>query len=343
MTPAPDGGPPRVSVIVPAYNAEATLDATLRSVRSQTQGDLEVLVVDDGSTDATSEVIETHAVADPRVRRLGYGGNRGRSAARNHAIDESAGEWVAFVDADDLWAPDRLERLLAAAASHPRSRVVFDDRIGFEVRDGRVRMRDRYVSRATWRLHDGEEVRRRGWLADKFCHMDPMIRRSFLLDGGPRFPEGLSMAEDLCFCMQVAYWPEPTSPLRVGRPGYYYRRSSTTRASGGVWSLRRAIDLAVDATGSAELREVTTAAWPAAAWRFARADRLHAAGGRHGAADPGVERAELGDVAWRGFPSLVWDKGLHLWAGVVDRRLRPGIAADIESQLRLRAPESPAR
>lgn len=344
MTVDHGGRGPRVSVIIPAYNAADTLDATLRSVRSQTEADLEVLVVDDGSADATSAVIDTHAEVDSRVRRLDLGGNRGRSAARNAAIEEVSGEWVAFLDADDLWPADRLEQLLGAAGRHPGCRVVFDDRIGFSVGvDGKVTLGHRYVSRSTWRLDDGTVVRRRGWLADKFCHMDPVVRRSVLVADGPRYPEGLSMGEDLCFCMQVAYWPEPTMPVRVGRPGYYYRLGSTTRAADGVRSLRRAIDLAVHATGSDELAEVTAAGWPAAAWRFARSDRVRAGEGRLGAADRDAHDAELGEVAWRGFLSLAWDKGLHLWADRVDRKLRPGIVADIETQLALSSSASPAR
>ncbi len=325
---------PQVSVIVPAYNAEHTLDATLRSVRAQTERDLEVLVVDDGSTDATPDVVDAHAAVDPRVRRLDFGANRGRSAARNAAIEEAAGEWVAFVDADDLWPSDRLERLLGGARRHPKTRVVFDDRIGFLVGDGgRVTLDDRFVSRSTWRLGEGEVVRRRGWLADKFCHMDPMLRRSLLTGGGPRYPSGLSSAEDLCFCMQVAYWPEPTLPVRVGRPGYYYRLHSSRRAAGGVWSLRRAVDLAVEITGSEELQHVTDAYWPGLAWRFELSDRQFAAQGRLGLADPGVEGDDLGSVAWRGYVSMIREKTLHGLARVADSRLRPAVIDDITRQL----------
>lgn len=334
MTASTGGEPPQVSVIVPAYNAEGTLGATLRSLRSQTQGDIEVLVVDDGSTDATADVIDAHAAVDPRVRRLDLGGNRGRSAARNAAIDLAVGEWVAFVDADDLWPADRLERLLEGALRHRGTKVVFDDRIGFLVGDhGNVTLDDRFVSRSTWRLGRGELVNRRGWLADKFCHMDPMIRRSLLAGVGPRYPEGLSAAEDLCFCMQVAYWPEPTLPVRVGRPGYYYRIHPSNRAAGGVWSLRRAVDIAVEVTGSAELRQVTDAYWPGLAWRFELADRQFAAQGRLAPEDPGVVGGDLGSVAWRGYVSMIREKALHRLAHLADRRLRPAVIEDITGQL----------
>lgn len=325
---------PTVSVVIPAYNAADTLPATLASALAQAHREMELLVVDDGSTDDTAAVIDRVAAIDSRVRRIEFGGNVGRSMARNGAIDLAKGEWVAFLDADDLWPVDRLERLLAAATRFPQTSVVFDDRIGFEVTAEGVRLDDRFVSRSTWRLDDGALVDRRGWLADKFCHMDPMIRRSFLAGGGPRYPHDLSAAEDLCFCMQVAYWPTPSHPVRVGRPGYYYRMAPTTRAAGGVWSLRRAVDIAVEETRSAELRDVTDQYWPGLAWRFSVADRQFAAAGRLGPPDPSIDMTgDLGDSLIPGIVSTIREKGLHGLAKVVDRRLRPDITADIALQL----------
>lgn len=102
-----------VSVIVPAYNAAATLDETLRSIRSQTHREIEILVVDDGSKDATAEIARRHAEQDPRVRLI-IQENAGVAAARNRGIAECKGEIIAPVDADDLWSPDKIERQLRA-------------------------------------------------------------------------------------------------------------------------------------------------------------------------------------------------------------------------------------
>lgn len=102
-----------VSVIVPAYNAEATLDETLRSVRGQTHRALEIIVVDDGSTDSTRALAERHAAADARVRVLRQT-NAGVAAARNAGWQQARSPFIAFVDADDLWAPAKIERQLAA-------------------------------------------------------------------------------------------------------------------------------------------------------------------------------------------------------------------------------------
>ena len=101
---------PLVSVVVPAYNAERTVAATLGSVLSQTVKQIDVIVVDDGSHDRTAEVAD--ATGDPRVRVLSQG-NAGAAAARNTGLAAAEGRYVAFVDADDLWLPRKLERQLA--------------------------------------------------------------------------------------------------------------------------------------------------------------------------------------------------------------------------------------
>jgi len=98
-----------VSVVVPAYNAGATIDATLDSVRAQSYRHLEILVVDDGSADDTAARVERHAAADRRVRLLRQP-NAGVAAARNLGLRAARGAYVAPVDADDLWHPHKIER-----------------------------------------------------------------------------------------------------------------------------------------------------------------------------------------------------------------------------------------
>lgn len=96
-----------VSVIIPAYNAERTLDATLESVMQQTYRQLEILVVNDGSTDGTEEVARRHAAEDDRIRVLSIP-NGGVANARNKGIAASTGAFVATIDADDLWHPEKI-------------------------------------------------------------------------------------------------------------------------------------------------------------------------------------------------------------------------------------------
>jgi len=100
---------PLVTVIIPAYNAAPWVERTLRSVLTQTYQNLEVLVVDDGSTDDTTPVVTAIAHQDPRVRLL-HQANAGVAAARNLAIAQARGEFIAPIDADDLWYPENLEK-----------------------------------------------------------------------------------------------------------------------------------------------------------------------------------------------------------------------------------------
>lgn len=102
-----------ITVVVPAYNAEGTIDETLRSVRTQTWRNIEILVVDDGSRDATPKIVRRHAAEDPRVRLLSQA-NAGVAAARNRGIREARGKYVAVIDADDLWQPEKIALQRAA-------------------------------------------------------------------------------------------------------------------------------------------------------------------------------------------------------------------------------------
>jgi peptidoglycan/xylan/chitin deacetylase (PgdA/CDA1 family) len=105
-----------LSVIIPAHNAAGTLGETLASLQSQTFLHWEAIVVDDASTDATSEVTRTVAAADPRVRVIAGPGN-GPGAARNEGIAHASADWLLFLDADDLIEPEHLERMAAALES----------------------------------------------------------------------------------------------------------------------------------------------------------------------------------------------------------------------------------
>ena len=102
---------PLVSVVVPSYNRAALLKRTLRAILAQQLTDLEVLVVDDGSTDDTGAIA---AAADPRVVVIRHQQPAGVSAARNRGIAAARGEWIAFCDDDDLWSPHKLIRQLKA-------------------------------------------------------------------------------------------------------------------------------------------------------------------------------------------------------------------------------------
>ena len=110
---------PLVSVVIPAYNAAAHIGDALSSLRAQTCEDVEVIVVDDGSVDNTSEIVSQRF---PEVRCIRQA-NGGASSARNRGVQEARGEWVAFLDADDAWHPDKLRAQLALMQRYPSVRL----------------------------------------------------------------------------------------------------------------------------------------------------------------------------------------------------------------------------
>lgn len=102
----------KISVIVPVYNAEKYIRETLDSLKAQTMGDIEILMVDDGSQDGSPAICDEYANSDARFRVI-HQSNGGVSVARNRGIRETEGEWITFVDADDQLTPEALERLYA--------------------------------------------------------------------------------------------------------------------------------------------------------------------------------------------------------------------------------------
>jgi glycosyltransferase involved in cell wall biosynthesis len=129
---------PTFSVVIPAFNAQATVAAAVRSALAQTDPDLEVIVVDDGSTDATGDVVAS--VGDPRIAIVRQP-NRGLPAARNAGVAAATGSYVGFLDSDDLWLPRYLELARRALTAGRRVGLVYTDAYAFDPVSGRVRTR----------------------------------------------------------------------------------------------------------------------------------------------------------------------------------------------------------
>ena len=106
---------PRVSVIVPAYRCERTVEKSIRSALSGTVRDMEVIVADDASDDGTPDILRALAAEDVRVRVITLPENKGVANARNRAVEEARADWIAFLDSDDQWETDKLERQLRLA------------------------------------------------------------------------------------------------------------------------------------------------------------------------------------------------------------------------------------
>jgi len=133
---------PLVSVIMPAYNAAPFIAAAIDSVLAQTYTNLELIVVDDGSTDSTASVVQSYG---RRVRYI-YQSNARQAAARNCGLRQAHGELCAFIDADDIWLPDKLEKQVALYRQRPEVGLVYCsmqgiDRSGSYLREWRANLR----------------------------------------------------------------------------------------------------------------------------------------------------------------------------------------------------------
>jgi glycosyltransferase involved in cell wall biosynthesis len=143
---ARDGHRP-VSCIIPVYNGERYLAESLDSVLAQTYGPVEIIVVDDGSTDGTAAVLETYAA---RVRSFSQA-NRGTITARRLGVEHARGELVAFIDADDLWHEEKLERQVAFLLARPDLELCFTEMKNFwvpELEEERARFADHAMARS---------------------------------------------------------------------------------------------------------------------------------------------------------------------------------------------------
>ena len=113
---------PLISVVIPVYNGEKTIAETIESVLNQSFSNFEIVVINDGSQDSTLDILAS--IQDPRLKIFSHP-NAGLSASRNRGISQSSGEFIAFLDADDLWTPDKLEAQLTALQENPNAAVAY--------------------------------------------------------------------------------------------------------------------------------------------------------------------------------------------------------------------------
>lgn len=114
-----------VSVIIPTYNRAGTILRSVQSVIGQSYSEWELIIVDDGSTDQTIELVKPVAKQDERIRYISCLENKGQAVARNMGIQEARGEYIAFQDSDDCWMPDKLQRQIALMERHPEYGLVY--------------------------------------------------------------------------------------------------------------------------------------------------------------------------------------------------------------------------
>jgi glycosyltransferase involved in cell wall biosynthesis/GT2 family glycosyltransferase len=189
--------------VIPAYNAETTLEPAVASVLMQTDSDLGVVIVDDGSTDGTRRLAHALAARDDRVT-VEHQVNQGPSAARNAGIRAGASHYVAFLDSDDLWQPDYVATMIRALEGHPDAAVAFTDARVFDGRTLRLRRRTAMARQrppCDGRLDPGpllDELLQRN-----FMWVSTTVRRAALERVG-LFDESLRASEDYELWLRLA-------------------------------------------------------------------------------------------------------------------------------------------
>ncbi|MBD2425194.1 glycosyltransferase [Phormidium sp. FACHB-1136] len=206
-----------ISVIIPAYNAEKTIKETLESALNQSFRDLEVIVIDDGSTDKTAEIVS--GLEDNRIRFFSYP-NSGAQISRNRGIEKSTGDYLSFLDADDLWTPDKLEAQYFALQEHSDCAVAYSWTT--------------FIDENGNPLPGGQRFRFQGQVYEQLLLGDfigsgsnPLIRKEALLAVGT-FDEAILGGQDWEMWLRLA---SQYSFTVVPRNQVLYRKSSTSWSS----------------------------------------------------------------------------------------------------------------
>lgn len=222
-----DSARPRVSVVIPAYNAEIFLADAVQSVLQQTWRDLEVVIVNDGSTDSTLALAERFRAGDSRVRVVDKS-NGGLSSARNAGIAESSGDLICFLDADDVLLPDKLERQVRFLDDFPGCDLVYSD---YYIGDGELTpiwlesVRPGLLRMDQWLLY-----------RNRFAPMSPLLRARLVAAIG-EFDQTLRAAEDWDYWIRAAqlgrfsYLPGAVAVYRV-HPGQMHHDLELMRSNG---------------------------------------------------------------------------------------------------------------
>lgn len=208
---------PLISIILPVFNAETTIAETIHSVLAQTLIDFELLIINDGSTDATLDIIST--IDDPRINIFTFP-NSGVVKSRNRGLEKASGELISFIDADDLWTPNKLERQWHALQANSNASVAYSwtnyiNASGKFVREG-------WHSQA-----DGDVYAE---LA-KNCFIENgsnILFRRLILSEIDGFDDSLLMCEDWDFYLRLA---EKFQFVCVPEPQILYRISPQSRSN----------------------------------------------------------------------------------------------------------------
>ena len=251
-----------ISIIVPAYNSEDYLAECINSLTAQTYKELDIVIVNDGSSDSTAQIADEHARKDPRVR-VYHQENRGVSAARNLGISHALGDWMTFVDADDYIDRDHIEKLFGMTQTAMCDCVISGYREVYP--DGTTRS----VKLSAWVLDKNKAVEKmlipglyQGFLCNKLFRTDIIRKEEMSLN------EAIFYCEDLLFCAQ--YFNSCNTICCISADSYNYRQHEKSavlhKEYSERWLARRrtsldAFELALSYCNSSCAKRLCKARW----------------------------------------------------------------------------------
>lgn len=223
---------PLVSVVIPTYNRDKYINETIESVLAQTYPNIEIIVIDDGSTDNTKEVVAQYV---PKIQYV-WQKNSERGASRNHGLRLAKGEFISFLDSDDLWLPDKIEEDINFFRKNPSVGLVYTDALQVDAKGNYLKLLkpQKYNGKVTEKL-----------LEDNFVPMATHLIRTELAKniGGFREERQLSGSEDWEFWVRLstvtdfAYLPRATTKIRT------HEANTMSNPSGMERSMNYAIDI----------------------------------------------------------------------------------------------------
>ena len=188
-----------ISVIIPTYNRAEYLVKAVDSVLSQTYQDVEIIIIDDGSTDNTKEVLKKYT-GKPQAIKYTYQNNAGAAAARNAGLKMAAGEYIAFLDSDDLWLPEKLEKQIKMMEDNPYFDMIFCDMR--QECDGKIIYNSflREVSKFNYK----REINLEDLLARNFIFTPTILIKKKCFADGLMFNQKLQINEDYNMWLRIA-------------------------------------------------------------------------------------------------------------------------------------------
>lgn len=204
---------PKVSVIIPCYNMEKYIERCLDSIQKQLLTDIELICIDDKSTDNTLTILKSRAEQDSRIRIIEHKSNKGVAVARNTGLDAATGEFIAFVDADDWVDIDFYEKLYNGATKN-----------NADIAKGLLVIRETNGRR--WIPPTNDYVKERK-IAFCYDHTTAIFNRDFINKNQLRFLPGITLGEDACFLIKASFLANKVFITPYQTAYYYIMRDSS--------------------------------------------------------------------------------------------------------------------